>query len=251
MFGEDLNEFSSNFFFEIHNLDKEALPKIEDIGLDKDNNSKETKEYSIIKNETIEVAKKRLGRKRMKDNQDNQETQKDQNVHTKYNKDNIIRKIQVHFQNFLICLINEIILNYGFKKKFLNIDYKNKKNVKKVNVENLRTQKIGQILCQNISTKYRKLYKIDKEMNIKLYLEVIKYESIKNFLSETYINIFRNIYYTNKRDINDYGLNIKLSDNVKTYQDLLEENIDDSEYIEKIKQTVEYNYLPKKMFTYN
>ena len=195
-------------------------------------NISENKIFNIIK-------EKKVGRKRNRD------------YHSKYAHDNIIRKVQVYFHNFLVCFINEILINFGIKKKFLNTDYKNKKDIKNENVESLKSKEIGQILCQNISPKYRKQYKDDKEKNNKLYLEVIKYDSIRKILSEKYINIFRNFYYKNKRDLSDYGLNIKLSNSIKTYQDLLEENSNDIEYVEKINKVVEKYYLPKKLFIHN
>ena len=241
---DNLVDFSTAFFDD--SLDGYPLPKPYD--LDMDNITGDTTDNSKIKNENLQFTKKKVGRKPMKDNQ---ETPKEENCHSKYFKDNIIRKVQVHFQNYLVLLINEIIKNYGFDKKFLKIDYNNIKKVNKKNVENMKTKEIGQILRQNISTKYRKLYTIDKEMNNKLYLEVIKHDNIKKFLSETYINIFRNFYFINKREINEYDLNIKLSENVKAYQDLLEENEEDKEYIEKIKKVVEEYYLPKKRFVHN
>ena len=247
----NLLDFNSAFFFDFNNFDDWDLPKYMDFGMDNNNNNTiDTTDNSKIKNGNLELTKKKIGRKPIKDNH-NPDNPKDDNFHSKYFKDNIIRKVQVHFQNFLLTFINEIIKNYGFEKKFLNIDYKTKKNVNKINIENMKTKEIGQILRQNISTKYRKLYEIDKEMNNKLYLEVIENESIRKILSETYINIFRNFYYINKTEINDYDLNIKLSNNVKTYRDLLEENSDDGEYIEKIKKAVEEYYLPKKRFTHN
>ena len=129
--------------------------------------------------------------------------------------------------------------------------------VKKETVEKLKSKEIGQILRQNISTKYKKQYKEDKGKNNKLYLEVTKnaeYDSIRKILSETYINIFRNFYYLNKKDLNVYGLNITLSNNVKTYKDLLEnlsKQSEDDKYIEKIKEIVNECYLPKKRFINN
>ena len=155
------------------------------------------------------------------------------------------------FIKFIFSFINEILKNEGIRKIFYDIDYNIKKDIKNKNVEILKTTEIGQILRQNISTKNRRKYKVDKEINNKLYLEVIKNESIRKILSETYINIFRNIYYKNKRDLNDYGLNIKLSNNVKTYKDLLEKNIKDKKNIKEINNTVERCYLPKKIFELN
>ena len=213
--------------------------------------SEVTTKITEIKNKIFRIKKvqkvkkvKRVGRKRKGDHQNN-----DEKVHSKYDKDNIHRKIQINFIKFLFLLINEILINFGIKQKFLNIDYKNKKVVTKDNVENLKTTEIGQILRQDISTKYKKKFKIDKEINNKLYLKVIKNESIKNILAEKYINIFRNLYYKNKRNLNDYGLDIKLSDKVKTYKDFLDKYSEDSEYVKKIKNIVKYCYLPQKFVT--
>ena len=175
-----------------------------------------------------EIKEKRAGRKRKRDNENINK------IHSKYDYDNIMRKIQVHYQNFLLSFINEILKHFGVNQKFLNIDYNSKKDIKLKNIENLKSKEIGEILRQNISPKYREKYKNDKEINNKLYLEVIKYDNIRKILSEKYINIFRNFYYKNKRDLNDYGLNIQLSNNVKTYQDLLEKYSKESDYREKI-----------------
>ena len=242
---ESLIDFSSAFFWDLHTSEDYELPKNDN------NNTKETGQNSEnIKNGKIEFTNKKVGRKPIKGIQI---VEKDENVHSKDYKDNIIRKIQVHFHNFLLSSINEIITNYGFDKKFefIDIDYEYKKNIKKEYFEKLKTKEIRQILCQNISPKFRKLFKTDKEINNKKYLEVIKYDSIKKFLSETYINIFRKYYFVNKRDINDYGLNINLSSKVETYQDFLEEYSEELDYIEKIRKVVEENYLPKKIFTHN
>ena len=258
---------SYELFFDYIFTSPNDLNKFDD-ELYKDFNDKNTITYestkfsenkSILKiNKIFEIKKekkiiKRLGRKRKGDYLKSN----DAKFHSKYDYDNIIRKIQVHFQNFLISFINEILIHFGFKNKFLNIDYNYKKDIKTKTVEKLKLLEIGQILRQNISTKYKKQYKDDKEKNNNLYLEIAnnaKYGSIRKILSETYINIFRNFYYKNKKDLGDYGLNIKLSINVKTYKDFLEnlnkEN-EDIKYIEKIKEIVKECYLPKKRFIYN
>ena len=251
-------DFSYASFLDMYNSNDFEIPKY--IDLDKDNNknndsinnniTKETTEFSgtnFFKNKKSGLTNKKVGRKRLKDNQ---EDQKDGKVHSKDSKDNINRKVQVHFHKFILFFINEIITNFGFEKQFIDIDYRYKKNITKKNIEKLKTKEIGQILLQDISPKFRKKCKINKEINNKLYLEVIKIESIRKILSETYINIFRTYYYENKREIKDYGLNIKLSNNAKTYKDLLEKS-DDNDYIEKINKEVKENYLPKKMFNHN
>ena len=200
---------------------------------------------NISKNKIFEITKTILGIKRQR-GKPNPNGKKNKKRHSKYDDDNIIIKIQVHYHNYIFDFANEILKNYGLKKKFLNIVYSEKRDITKENFKNLKSKEIGQILRQNISTKYKRQYGDDKEKNNKLYLEVIKYDSIRKILSETYINIFRNFYYENKREINDYGLNIKLSNNVKTYKDVLEKNKNDSKYIERIKEKVQECYLTNK-----
>ena len=202
--------------------------------------NKKTSEVTTTENKKIfkinKVNKeKRAGRKRKRkgDHQNNEK------VHTNKEKDNILRKIQVHFIKFLIALINEILINLGIKEQFSDINYAYKKDITKKNFENMKTKEIGEILCQDLNGKYKK----DKKNNKKVYSEVIKNEIIKKILSEKYINIFINLYYKNQRDLNDYDINIQFSDKINTYQDLLEKNSDDSEYIYQIKDKVQKCYL--------
>jgi hypothetical protein len=244
----DYSNFNSIYFLD-ENPKKKESEKISQVTTKITDNNKKIFEIAKVEkekekeDEKEKEKEKKFGRKRKGDHQDDEKT------HTKYDKDNIHRKIQVDFINFLFAFINEILIYFGIKQKFLGIDYKNKKVVTKDYVENLKTTEIGQILCKDISPKYQTLYNKNKDFNCKLYLKVIKNESIKNILSEKYINIFRNLYYKNKRDLNDYGLNIKLSNKVETYQDLLDRNNDDNEYIEGIKNLVKYCYLPQKFVT--
>ena len=198
----DSEDFDNSDFYNLYYLDKNQSKEDTDKILDVSNQFSKNNKDKIFEFTKVMKEEKRIGRKRKGDNHQYKEK-----VHTKYDKDNIHTKIQVHFLKFLFCFINEIIeIYFGKKKQFLNIDYQNKKVVTKDNVKKLKTTKIGEILSQDISTKYKKLNTIDKEINNKLYLEVIENENIKKILSETYINIFRNLYYKNKRNLNNYGL---------------------------------------------
>ena len=213
--------------------------------IDENSTTKITQENSKNKNsDKKEEKRKKSGRKRKRENENGKK------YHTKFAYDNIIRKIQVHFLNFLVSFINEILKHYEFKQKFFNIDYSIKKDIKKENVENLKSIEIGEILCKDISKKYKNQYKEDVKINNKIYLEVIKNDNIKKILSEKYINIFKNIYYKNKRDLNDYGLNIKLSNDVKTYKDLLKKYNKEKDYKEEIIKTGKICYIYEKFFIY-
>ena len=60
--------------------------------------------------EIVKVKKeKRVGRKRKGDHLN------DEKVHTKYDKDNVHRKIQVNFMAFLFSFINEILIHFGIE----------------------------------------------------------------------------------------------------------------------------------------
>ena len=189
------------------------------------------------------LLKKKVGRKPKSD-----ET-KGKRHHTKFDYDNIHRKLNVHFIQFLTDFVNEILNVFNIDEKFLKIDYKEISKINKNIFNNLKSLTIGDILRQNISSKYRKKYTEDKEHNNKLYLEIIKYEELKNILSDTYINVFRNYYFNNKKEINIYNNKIiKLSNKIKTFESLLDKNKDDQSYISKIQQFVGQTYLSKKMF---
>ena len=210
------------------------------------NDFEKNKIFEISKEEKKEKQQKQqkhTGRKRIREHKSNEK------IHTKYDPDNLVRKIQVDFYKFLVSFINDILMNLGIKKKFLKITYKYIKNVKKENIEKFKLTEIGHILSQSISTKYRKQYLRDKDKNYKLYLEVTtKYDNIKKLLNETSINIFRNYYYKKNRDLNEYNLNFKLSNNIQTYENLLEKNRKDKLYIKKLEEIVDKFYLPHSIF---
>ena len=137
-----IDEYDDDYYSKIST--NNILPEITKISENKIKYFKITKEI-----------RKKLGRKRKNTNQ-----KKNEKCHSKYVDDNVVRTIQVAFQKFLVSFINEILRYFGIKKKFLDIAYKFRKDIKKENVENLKSIEIGQILRQNLTTKYRKQYHI-------------------------------------------------------------------------------------------
>ena len=168
-------------------------------------------------------------------------------VHSKFDKDNILRTIQVHFFTFIIKYINEVLYSFGIEEKFYPVSYKIKRDIKRSNFNDLKNKTIGKILSQIISKKFWKIYKKDKDINIKLYDKLIKDDNIKHFLSEKYINLFNNIYYQNKKEIKYADRTIYLSKDVKTFEDFVNNKKYDDKYRENIKKAVENNYLPTKI----
>ena len=197
---------------------------------------KSTTQDNILENNTNKEFKKYIRRKR-KD-----PSIKNKKCHSKLDKDNILRTIQVHFISFIINFVNEILLLSGFEDKFYSISYNCKKKIKKSYFNDLKIRTIGSILSQKISKKYKK----DENTNIKLYDKLIKNNIIKDFLSKQYINVFNNIYYRNKKEIKIDDKIIYLS-KVKTFEDFINNEKYDNNYRERIKQAIESNYLPPRI----
>ena len=173
-------------------------------------------------------------------------------IHDKYSNDNLLRKIQIHYINFIVDFVNDILENLKYEHRFFRLKYKMKKNVNNDNIKLLKQQSIGELLCNKISLKYRKK---DENSNKKVY-EIIKQDSILNkILSENYLKLFKKIYYKSNKTINlkEFGLdkNIVFSKNVKMFKDLLKNNQSfdkDKEYIKNINECVSQNYIPDLKF---
>ena len=128
------------------------------------NNFEKGKSFNIIeekgsiyeKNEMNEKTKeaKRRGRKRKRENR---------KIHNKYDFDNLLTKIQVHFLKFAINLSNDALkteFNKGTSHYFKQISYKEKRNVNYDYFMLLKKSKIKDILQINISEKYKNLGKM-------------------------------------------------------------------------------------------
>ena len=186
----------------------------------------------------------------MKQNNSTKE-ENNQNTHDKFSNDNLLRKIQIHYISFLISIINLILRDLNYEEQFLKLNYNIKKNINKKFFESLKNKKLSEIICNKISKKYKKY---DSNINIKIYNKIKNNEILKNFFNENYLSFFKNIYYESKRIINlkKYGLEkeIFLSEEIKMFKDLLQdnidENIDNKKYVEEINLCVEINYFSDK-----
>ena len=164
--------------------------------------------------------------------------------HDKFKADNIFIKVKANYQSFIPDFVNEILEALDFKEKFIKIDCDNIKKINKGNFSFIKSLSLSRILEQDISSKFRTL---PKDKNRKILEKVIKNPIINKLLSESYLYIFQNIYYKNKRIINmkKYGknINIMISKNVQMYEDLIEKNKDEPEYIQKLNKYVNKKYF--------
>ena len=142
-------------------------------------------------------------------------------IHSWDSFDLILRKIQVHFLNFLIQLANDFIksLNEKIDINFLNILYAEKRKV--FNRKKLEELKYKDIFWLSISKKNKGIIQ-SKKTNHKKYLTACnKFPLLKEFFDLSYLKVFEEYYFTNKRIINFNKLNILLSEKTKTFDDLL------------------------------
>ena len=190
----------------------------------------------------IILNKKRRGRPKQKQeeinkNEDNHYIK----IHDKNTSDNLLRKIQVHYLSFIVLFLNEILGFLNLKKQFLRLNYQFKMNVKKEFFNSLKVKTIGDIICNQISNKY----KCEQNYNENIYKKTKGNVVLKNLYSENYLLFFKKIYIKSEKIINlrEYGLNKKiiLSDKVKMFKDLIKNK--DNIYKEKIINSVNHHFL--------
>jgi hypothetical protein len=188
--------------------------------------------------------------------------------HDKMEKDNIVRKIQVHYCNFLINFINEIIQKIIFDESyktinvekimhikdylFNNIDYKFKSNIKKDFMEKVENMKIKDIISP--PDNFCELHNISNKNKQVMEKIILKNNSILNkILDQKYLFYFTELYSKDKRILDlkedNESINIILSNETKMLNDLVVKNSDDKNYISKMKRVVMQNFIkPKYMF---
>ena len=192
----------------------------------------------------------------------NKLNKKRKNTHNNLSSDNLLRKVQVHYFSFLISFLNYLLELFKYDYKFLELDYRIKKNINK----NVKKRKIGNVKIINsfddvsvekiISQKRKKQCKKYEENHNQIICEAVKRNKILyNILKDKHLNIFKKFYFTTSKLINlkEYGEDkcIKIPNEVKTHIDLLKDNSDfGEEYKKSINQCIIKNYIPKSKFIF-
>ena len=169
-------------------------------------------------------------------------------THTAGDWDNILRKIQNHFLNFVTSYLNNIIYSHLRRKDlyFLKFSYSDKKNVNYENVEKLKNYNIKQLLENlGVSPKYNET-KLKKGENIngnKLnYL--YKYDWFDKVVQTKFLKLFK-VYYNQKCPLKEIFLNGKkiILKGTESFYNLLQKNRD---YEKKLIEAAEAVYLNNK-----
>lgn len=137
--------------------------------------------------------------------------------------DNISDRVLTHYDNSLIDLANDAtntIFNSLNQKYFLKIKYSEHK--KNYNNNLIKEKKYCDIFKYQLSTK-NKGYKIKNgDTNENIYnIICAKSPLLKKFFAQRYLDLFENYYYKDKRKFDFDGIHFQLSDDTKTFSDLL------------------------------
>lgn len=257
----EFNNFNNCFIFDNSSLTE--IPNIFSIIISSpapDNNNNNNSNREKKDNNTIEIClKEEKEKKKEKKGKDENKSflKKKRKCHNKFAKDNIKRKIQVHYLKFLVKLINKIILEIF--KKYNNINLSDKKNIenfqfkyldydftKKIDnasFNSLKSKNLADIFTENTSPKFRILN------NRIIYDNIIRInKDINNLLKKPYLEFF-NVFYKNESNINlkihGFNLDISLKD-IEKFEIFVEEQKkktkDYEEYIRKIKDCIEDDF---------
>ena len=148
-------------------------------------------------------------------------------MHSSSTYDNLQLKIQVHFQNFIVNLSNDVLSTFGLEHEygyFKKISYSEKKNITFANFFKLQKQPIKNII-QKQSTKNFKNFEKDYNKNL-LQKVSQKEEWIRDFFNTEYIELFK-LYFYHKKGMKTIRINdkdINLSEKTKAFYHLINKN---------------------------
>lgn len=242
-------ELEESFNYENENQNINENSHSNNIFSNQDNNINNESNSSNNKTSISFLKKGKPGRKK------NSEAKRKRREHDKFAKDNIKRKIQVHYLKFLRNLLNhmikEILSEYKDIKniQFYPLNYNFAKDVRKKTFNSLKNTTIGNIFKDNVSPKYKNYETLNKDV----YNKVTKISDvIRKILDELFLEYFI-VYYLKikKIDLSKYGLDkyIILSDKMGFYTDLIKESEINSEiYHNKIEKCIKKDFIDKPIF---
>ena len=120
---------------------------------------------------------------------------KSKRIHNKFEKDNIMKKINIHFISFIVKFVNFNIKTLISKKHplFANLSYNFKKKLNNYTFKELSNMSIGEVLRNEGSNKNKRNIIYEKDENKKIFKSV--HETIlKDLLDINYIQFFRHVY---------------------------------------------------------
>ena len=204
-----------------------------------ENNENDTE--SLIINSPIEqrpifiICKKKRGRKCSKINK---------RIHSANDDDNIKTKIQIHYINFIVNFINDIIYSYMTNKDYLfgKFNHNEKRKVSKKAFDKLKSYTIKDLLNNfKISKKYK-----HKENNNKNSFECLcRFCLFKKIFDMNYLEFFLLYYYNDNKPLKEIIIDnkiIKLSTKTESFYYLIEKQIN-KDYKNNMIKVINEEYL--------
>ena len=218
--------------------------------------------WNLNANKSTEGKSKEEGKTKKKSDE-NLLNNKRRKPHGRFDKDNIKRKIQIFYLNFLVDFINLIIRILFINQNGFNIDFKNKeikdkyqfkqlkydlkKDITNKMFNELKSKNLKEIFIMNTSDRII-YYKNDT-----IYENVMKINNkIEKILEEKYLAFF-SIFYR-KYDfynLSKYGLNIDIPlDNIKRFKYFktkalkkITEPENQDKYIKRLEESIRANFM--------
>ena len=241
--------FNSNHIINESNSIEKAFEKI---FVEKSLLEKKLPIYIIKKEKTNILSKNKFIAKKRGRKQNNIDTKrsnkKRKREHSASDWDNNLRKIQAHFLNFIVLLLNDIIKSNVERKGLLlyKFNYEAKKNINYNYVETLKNYNIKELLEKfEASPKYTKV-KLEKKKYVNR--EILdnlckyKYNWFNELINKNILDFFK-IYYNNKKKLKNIffnGKQIILSKDTQNFYDLLQKY---KEYEKKLIEAAESVFL--------
>ena len=152
---------------------------------DKKNESTSCTDGKLKNNESYFLSKKR----------NNHVKYKRKKQHSKFDKDNIMKKLNIHYISFIVKYVNFNIQRFISRKHplFANLCYEFKKKLNSTTFNKLKNMTLGEVLKNEGSNKNKRNMIYEKDENEKLFRSVYETE-LKNLLDINYIEFFKQVY---------------------------------------------------------
>ena len=249
LFKEKRNTNYNNFETNENIIFKLAYNKVFNLRNEETIIDNENMNHLLIKTEGVKpnkpsINKKKRGRK-ITNNNDNK---RKRDPHDKFVNDNVIKKIQIHYMNFIINFINDCI---SYKEKSYQFKYfihKVKSDSSKKHIKELENSSINYLL-KNIPISSK--FKCSENRNKNLVDKLLKNEE-DNFFKEIfgmkYLELF-DYYFNNNEPSEEIIINnnkIKLSSDTNIFYELIQNNKDMKERILQIVEKIYNKKLVKE-----
>lgn len=170
-------------------------------------------------------------------------------VHSKFEKDNAVRKLNINYISFIVKFVNYNIKQLISKNHplFANLCYEFKKRLNNDTFNELKNKTIGEILKKEGSNKNKRNIVYQKDENEKIYNSV--YNTIlKDLLDINYIQFFRQVYTQGQNSkFFEIHKNYKAPNKILFFDDFLNKEIQkDKKYGELYKERLKY--ISKSVF---